>query len=83
MSFIEAEIPKAKGTYIQAKLRRGNTETIAWIESKGMKIGDEVEIKGTEEFWRVEALYGSISAEALMQKKEMDRLFGPSLRRKK
>jgi len=55
MSFIEARRPKARrpkanGIYIQAKLVKKNTVKIVWIENKGRKLGDKVEIKDTGEF---------------------------------
>lgn len=67
--------------YIQAKLSNGNTFTIAWIEKKKkLKVGCNVELKETGEFWKVEELYSEIDFKKLLNKQQMNKEFGLSIK---
>jgi hypothetical protein len=39
--------------YYQCRLRRGDSETIGWIEKRGAKMGVSVELLPSRELWEV------------------------------
>lgn len=47
-------------TYTQCKLTKDGQSQVAWIPTRGAKIGYFVELKPSNEFWRVNETYGTI-----------------------
>jgi len=43
--------------YFQCRLQRGQSETVAWIEARGAKLGAEVELLPVREMWTVAEVY--------------------------
>lgn len=54
-------------TYHQCRLRRGTTETTAWIEARGAKEGADIELLPDHETWRVTNVYGDGIPENLLK----------------
>jgi len=68
-------------TFVQARLRKGNREQVAWIEKKkGVRIGSMVELKDTGEFWEVIETYAEKDSAILKNDIEMNKDFGGSTR---
>jgi hypothetical protein len=67
--------------YFQCKFRRGDAETIAWIEERGAKVGAEVELLSADgQFWRVVEVYQPGLDEAVLREKQKkDRNSLPSI----
>lgn len=67
--------------YFQCKLRRNGAETVAWIEERGAKVGNWVELKTADgEMWVVTEVYNyPLSEAALRQKQANDRNALPSI----
>jgi hypothetical protein len=70
--------------YFQCKMRRGNAETVAWIEERGAKVGAEVELTTADgECCKVvEVWQPGMEEEALRAKQAADRNSLPSKTRK-
>lgn len=51
----------------QCKLRRGETVLTAWIESRGAKVGAEVELLPDRELWRVVGVYQPAMAQSKLK----------------
>jgi hypothetical protein len=50
--------------YRQCKFKKGNTAQYAWIEERGAKVGNEVELKSSnDEKWLVVEVGGRLSEE--------------------
>jgi hypothetical protein len=46
-------VTNTKQQFFQCRLRRGETETVAWIEARGAKAGVQVELLPAGEMWDV------------------------------
>ena len=68
-------------TYYQCRFRRGDPETIAWIEERGAKIGALVELKTADgERWDViEVFTPGLDEAKLREKQQNDRNALPSI----
>jgi len=51
--------------YNQCLLERDGAQQVAWIESRGAKVGARVEIKEDGLFWTVKQVRGSAPAETI------------------
>lgn len=69
------------GMFFQCKLRQGDAETVAWIEARGAKVGNWVELKTADgQMWQVTEVYGyGLDEVALRQKQANDRNALPSI----
>lgn len=63
--------------YFQCRLRRGNGETLGWIEARGAKVGASVELLPSREFWEVVEVFELGLPEDML--KEQQRLHRNSL----
>ena len=65
--------------YRQCKFRRGTERTVAWIETRGAKVGAQVELTTLDDLgpWIVEAVLGTPLAAAALE--TMQRLNRKSL----
>lgn len=71
---------KAK-QYFQCRLRRGDTETIGWIEARGAKVGASVELLPSREWWEVTEVYEhGLPEEDLKKLQSMHRRSLPSIK---
>jgi hypothetical protein len=43
--------------YFQCRLRRGDAQTVGWIEARGAKVGASVELLPSRERWEVTEVY--------------------------
>ena len=68
-------------TYYQCRFRRGDPETIAWIEERGAKVGASVELKTAYgERWNViEMFVPGLDEAKLREKQQHDRNALPSI----
>jgi hypothetical protein len=68
-------------TYYQCRFKRGESETIAWIEERGAKVGASVELKTADgERWNVIEVFAPGLDEAkLREKQQNDRNALPSI----
>lgn len=53
--------------YQQCVLRRGTSETTAWIEKRGAKAGVQVQLLPADEIWTVIEAYGHTLPENLVK----------------
>lgn len=51
----------------------------AWIEAKGAKVGAEVELLPSGEFWKVKAVWNVMPADMLREHQQMHRKSLPSV----
>ena len=67
--------------FYQCKMRRGDAETVGWIEERGAKVGRSVELlTGDGMFWTVtEVSKIGLDEKALRDKQARDRNSLPSL----
>jgi hypothetical protein len=57
--------------WFQCRLRRGNAETVAWIEQRGAQKGYLVQLlTADKELWRVVEVYRPGLPEAIMKNKQ-------------
>jgi hypothetical protein len=68
-------------TYYQCRFKRGESETIAWIEERGAKVGASVELKTADgECWDViEVFTPGLDEAKLREKQQNDRNALPSI----
>ena len=68
--------------YQQCGLRRDHTETIAWIEQRGARLGAQVELLPSRELWKVVAVFGhTMPEDALKEHQRLHRGSLPSVER--
>ena len=66
--------------YRQCRLRQGTTRTVGWIEDRGAKVGNSVELPDLGGFWLVETASNfSFDGKSLREKQARDRNSLPSL----
>lgn len=70
----------AEKQYYQCRLRRGDTETVGWIEARGAKAGASIELLPSREMWDVVEVFEHGIPEGLL--KEHQRLHRNSPRPK-
>ncbi|OBK49421.1 hypothetical protein A5656_28465 [Mycobacterium gordonae] len=68
--------------FYQCRLRRGNTETTAWIEARGAKLGATVELLPSREVWEVAQVYEhGLPEDVLKENQRLNRGSLPSVER--
>lgn len=65
--------------YFQCLLRRGDSETVGWIEARGAKVGASVELLPSREMWDVAKVYQGMSEDILKQHQKFHRRSLPSI----
>lgn len=56
--------------HYQCRMRRGNTETIRWIEARAAKVGAQVEVLPSREMWDVVEVYRLGLPEDILKKQQ-------------
>ena len=68
--------------YQQCRLRRGDSETTAWIESRGARVGSRVELLPSRDEWDVvEVFTHAMPADDLREMQRQHRGSLPSIER--
>ena len=66
--------------YFQCRLRRGDSETVGWIEARGAKVGASVELLPAREMWEVVEVFDhGIPREMLKEQQRLHRNSLPSV----
>lgn len=67
--------------YYQCRMRRGDAETVGWIEERAARLGAEIQLlSGDGQFWRVvEVYHPGLEDDVLRAKQANDRNALPSI----
>ena len=65
--------------YYQCRLRRGDSETTAWIPARGAYVGKSVELLPSREFWEVVEVGNSLPEDMLREQQKLNRHSLPSI----
>lgn len=66
--------------YYQCRLRRGNTETVGWIEARGAREGARVELLPSRELWDVVEVFDhGVPQDDLKEQQRLNRNSLPSV----
>lgn len=70
---------------VQCRLERpsaavGQQVMVAWIDERGAKVGAQVELLPSGQFWEVKAVYNRMDAEVLKETQRQRRKPPPSIR---
>lgn len=66
--------------FFQCRLQRGESETTAWIEARGAKVGVTVQLLPVDELWQVVEVYKhALPEDALKEKQRLNRRSLPSI----
>lgn len=67
---------------VQIKLRFENREKVTWVDMRSdLRVGSKLKLRGTNLWWEVIEMYGTMSMNDLLEKNKMDKSFGASLRK--
>lgn len=56
--------------YRQCRLRRGDSQTTAWIETRGAKVGASVELLPSRELWEVIEVFAHTLPEGVLRENQ-------------
>lgn len=69
-------------SYYQCRMRRGDTETVGWIEARAAKVGATVELLPAREVWEVVEVFSHAMPQSdLREMQQMHRGSLPSVER--